>query len=330
MKRVAKPAGAYNIVVEEVEIPAIAPTEILIRAQCSLISRGSEIWRRYVREEAIDHRAMGYSLVGRVAAVGAAVEDFKTGDLVAALAPHAEYVAVEVVANQHKPAVVCLPPGLSPEAGTFWPLATSSVLWMWETEAGADHVVVIQGQGLVGSGCMQAAKAQGAGRVIGIDALPLRCELAHELGADAVIDTRAGDPVAQVLELTDGAGADVVVEAVGGRAGARAFAEAQDMLKHGGLLQVLGLYEEEPLPLYSGKIMGKRLVGSYLDPGLRPRGSARALELLATNQIQFAKMITHRFPYAEAAAAFDLLYNRLGETMAVLLMWETDLGDDDE
>ena len=322
MKRIAKPAGAYNIVVEEVEVPAIAPTEILIRAECSLISRGSEIWRRYVREEAIDHRAMGYSLVGRVAEVGAEVEEFKTGDLVAALAPHAEYVAVEVVASQHRPAAVRLPAGLAPEAGTFWPLGASSVLWMWETEAGPDDVMVIQGQGLVGSGCMQAAKAQGAGRVIGIDALPLRCELARELGADAVIDASAGDSVAQVLELTDGKGADIVVEAVGGRAGAQAFAEAQDMLKRGGLLQVLGLYENEPLPLYSEKIMGKRLIGSYLDASRRPEGSARALELLATDQIQFAKMITHRFPYTEAAAAFDLLYNRLGETMAVLLMWD--------
>ena len=322
MKRIAKPAGAYNIVVEEVEVPVVATTEILIRAECSLISRGSEIWRRYVREEAIDHRAMGYSLVGRVAEVGAEVEEFKTGDLVAALAPHAEYVAVEVVASQHRPAAVRLPAGLAPEAGTFWPLGASSVLWMWETEAGPDDVMVIQGQGLVGSGCMQAAKAQGAGRVIGIDALPLRCELAHELGADAVIDASAGDSVAQVLELTDGKGADIVVEAVGGRAGAQAFAEAQDMLKRGGLLQVLGLYENEPLPLYSEKIMGKRLIGSYLDADRRPAGSARALELLTTDQIQFAKMITHRFPYTEAAAAFDLLYNRLGETMAVLLVWD--------
>ncbi|MDP6702147.1 MAG: hypothetical protein QGH25_21015, partial [Candidatus Latescibacteria bacterium] len=103
---------------------------------------------------------------------------------------------------------------------------------------------------------------------------------------------------------------------------AAAFEQAQEMLKGGGLLQVLGLYEEEPLPLYSGKIMGKRLVGSYLDASLRPEGSARALELLATGAIRAEKMITHRFPYQEAAEAFDLLYNRLGETMAVLLMWD--------
>ena len=322
MKRVAKPAGAYNIVLEEVDVPAIAPTEVLVRAECSLISRGSEIWRRYVREEAIDHRMMGYSLVGRVAEVGAEVEDFQVGDRVAALAPHAEYVAMEVIDPGHQPSVVRLPDAVVAEAGTFWPLCTSSVLWMWQTEAGVDDAMVIQGQGLVGSGCMQAAKAQGVGRVIGIDALPLRCELARKLGIDEMVDASAVDPVEKVLELTDGQGADIVVEAVGGRAGAAAFAQAQDMLKRGGLLQVLGLYEEEPLPLYSNKIMGKRLVGSYLDSSLRPAGSARAMELLASGQIQFDEMITHRFPHTEAAEAFDLLYYRLGETMAVLLIWD--------
>ena len=322
MKRVAKPAGAYNIVLEDVEVPSIASTEILIRAERSLISRGSEIWRRYVREEAIDHRSMGYSLVGKVEEVGVEVEGFSVGDRVAALAPHAQYVNVDVVEDRHKPAAVCLPDKVSAEAGTFWPLGTSSVLWMWQTEAGAGDTMVIQGQGLVGSGCLQAAKAQGVERVIVVDGLPLRCELALSLGADEVIDASAVDPIARVLELTDGQGADVVVEAVGGRAGAAAFAQAQDMLKRGGLLQVLGLYEEEPLPLYSDKIMGKRLVGSYLDANQRAEGSARTLQLLASGQIQFDKMITHRFAYTEAAEAFDLLYKRLGETMAVLLTWD--------
>lgn len=322
MKRVAKPAGAYNIVLEEVEIPTNAATEVLIRAERSLISRGSEIWRRYVREEAINHRSMGYSLVGIVEEVGAEVTGFACGDRVAALAPHAQYVSVDVVDERHKPAAVRLPDGVSAEAGTFWPLGTSSVLWMWQTAAGDGDTMVVQGQGLVGSGCLQAAEAQGVERLIAVDGLPLRCDLASTLGADDVVDASAVDPVARVMELTDGQGADVVVEAVGGRAGAAAFAQAQDMLKRGGLLQVLGLYEDEPLPLYSDKIMGKRLIGSYLDGNERPRGSTRTLELLASGQIQFEKMITHRFAYAEAAEAFDLLYNRLGETMAVLLTWD--------
>lgn len=321
MKRVAKPAGRFNIAIEETDPPRPAPTEVLIRAECSLISRGSEIWRRYAREEAIDPRIMGYSLAGQVVEVGAQVAEFAPGDRVAALAPHAEYAAMEVVAPAHRPSVVRLPAGVSAEAGTFWPLATSSVLWMEELRAQPGDPVVILGQGLVGSGCMQILRALTGARAIAVDALPARCALARSLGADEVIDASAVDPVAAVRQLTGGAGAQAVVEAVGGRAGAAAFAQAQDMLRRGGLLQVLGLYEDEPLPLDSAKIQGRRLVGGYLDPEQRPRASDRALQLLAGEQLQAARMITHRFPFAEAAAAFDLLYHRPGETLGVILMW---------
>ena len=82
MKRVAKHAGQFNIVIEEAEVPKIGPTEVLIRAERSLISRGSELWRRYIREEAIDPRIMGYSLAGQVTEVGAQVKQFKAGDRV--------------------------------------------------------------------------------------------------------------------------------------------------------------------------------------------------------------------------------------------------------
>ena len=322
MKRVAKPEGQFNIVVEEVEVPAIAPTQVLIRAERTLISRGSEIWRRYVRPEAIDHQMMGYSLAGCVVEVGAQVDGLAIGDRVAAVAPHAEYVAVETVDASPRPRVVHLPDQISAETATFWPLATSSVLWMWQTGARPEDTMVILGQGLVGSGCMQVARAENMGRVIAVEALPSRVALARQLGADEVVDAAAEDPVEAVQRLTGGAGADIVVEAVGGRAGARAFAQAQDMVKRGGLLQVLGLYEDEPLPLDSGKIQGRRLVGGYLDPDQRPLGSDRALTLLAEGEIQMEKMITHRFPFVEAARAFDLLYNRLEETMAVILVWD--------
>ena len=322
MKRVAKPEGEYNIVIEDVPIPEIAPTEVLIRAECSLISRGSEIWRRYIRPEAIDHQSMGYSFVGDVVAVGARVDGFSIGDRVAAIAPHAEYVAVEIVSSRHQDPVVHLPDAVSSEAATFWPLSTSSVLWMWEIEAREEDTVAILGQGLVGSICMQALNAEANPRVIAVDALPLRCDLAGRLGADHVVDASSEDPVKAVKGLTDGAGADIVVEAVGGRAGAAAFAQAQDMVKRKGLIQVIGLYEDEPLPLDSGKIQGRRIVGGYSDGGKRSLGSDRALQLLGEKKINAEAMITHRFPFQEAAEAFDLLYTRLGDTMGVVLVWK--------
>ncbi|MBT3603777.1 MAG: zinc-binding dehydrogenase [Candidatus Latescibacteria bacterium] len=321
MKRVIKPKGVGRIEIEELSVPEIRQTEVLLRAERTLISRGSEIWRRYAREEAIDPKMMGYSFAGSVVQVGSRVDDLSMGERVAALAPHAEYVALEVTNSPHKPSVVSLPDSLSAEMATFWPLATSSTLWMQQTEAKADDTMVILGQGLVGSGCMQVAKALLGCRVIVVDALQLRCDLAKELGADEVIHAGECDPVEAVKELTGGKGADIVVEAVGGRQGAKAFVQAQDMLARGGLLQVLGLYEDEPLPLDSSKIQGKRLIGGYLDPTKRPEGSDRAIQLLMDGKIGIDQMITHRFHFEEAAEAFDLLYKRLDETMAVMLTW---------
>lgn len=322
MYRVIKPEGRYHVELEDIPVPDIASTEVLIRADKSLISRGSEIWRRYAREEAIDPRMMGYSMVGSIVAVGANVEgDFSMGDRVASLSPHAEYVVVEVNDGRHEPPLVVLPNDVSSEAGTFWPLGCSSVLWMDELSANEGDTVVIVGQGLVGSGCMQALKAKSKARVVAVDALPMRCDLAERLGADVVIDVSKKDPVKAVRALTEGVGADSTVYCVGGRSGTSAFDQCLDMTRRSGLVQVIGLYEDAPLPLDSGKIQGKRLVGGYQDGSRRPEASDRTIRYLAEGKIQFDRMITHRFPFTEAAEAFDLLYNRLHETMAVLLDW---------
>ena len=168
---------------------------------------------------------------------------------------------------------------------------------------------------------MQVAQHLQNCRVIAVDTLDLRCDLADQLGADAVVNAGQTDPIAAVKELTDGQRADVVVEAVGGRAGAKAFAQAQDMVRRGGLLQVVGLYEGEPLPLDSSKIQGKRLIGGYLDSTYRPQGSDTAIQLLMEDKIQTEAMVTHRFDFEDAAEAFDLLYTRLNEAMAVVMVW---------
>ena len=321
MKRVAKIEGQYHIVIEEVDVPEITDTQVLVKTSVTLISRGSEIWRRYVMPGPVAHSSMGYSLTGVVEAVGKDVAGFSPGDRVAVVAPHGEYVAAEAADPSIRPRVVHLPEEVSFEEGTFWPLVTSSVLWVREAGARKGDTMVIQGQGLVGSLCMQVAVADGLARIIAVDVLPLRCEMAERLGADAVINSEREDPIEAVHRLTDGQGADIVMEAVGGPAGLKAFAQAQDMVKRGGLIQVLGLYEGDPLPLDSSKIMGRRLIGGYLDSDRRPEGSDRALALLAEKKIQAEAMITHRLPFEQAAEAFDLLYNRLGETMAVLLLW---------
>ena len=92
MRRLAKPAGRYNLVLEEVPVPEPGPTEVRVKAVRSLISRGSEIGRRYTRDEAIDPQMMGYSMSGVVDAVGESVTHLDVGDRVVVSAPHADYV----------------------------------------------------------------------------------------------------------------------------------------------------------------------------------------------------------------------------------------------
>ena len=327
MKRVTKPAGQFNIVVEDVAVPEPGPHEIRVRSVRSLISRGSELWHRYIKHEAVDPNIMGYSVGGIVDAVGSEVTVFIPGDRVAISAPHAEYVIGNTNSHEYAegtgPKVVALPDNISFDQATFWPLTTSAVQWVELNDISPDHTVVILGQGLVGSLMLQVARANGDGRLIAVDALPMRCNLASALGADIVVNASTEDPLSRVLEITDGVGADVVVYAVGGRAGLDAFAQAQQMVARGGLIHVVGKYEDAPLPLNS-HIQKIRLIVGKLHDSERQQASDRALGLLADGHIATDRMITHRVDHLEAAAAFRFLHDCPAEAFGVLLTWDAD------
>ena len=324
MKRVAKPEGKFNVVLEDAPVPAVGPHDVRVRNVRSLISRGSELWRRYIRPEAVDPQIMGYSVAGVVDAVGAEVEGFAPGDRVGVSGPHAQFVVQDsrVASPSDGPRIVRIPDGLDFEQATFWPLTTSSVMWIDNDDIQPDDTVVIVGQGLVGSLLLQVARANGRGRLVAVDALPNRCALAAEVEADEVINASDVDPVARVLELTNGRGADVVIYAVGGRAGLRAFDQAQRMTATGGLLQVVGLYEDDPLPLSSSAIQRKRLIGGALPDSDRVAASARSLELLAEGRIATERMVTHRFPYQQAPEAFHFLHDHPEAALGVLITWD--------
>ena len=94
------------------------------------------------------------------------------------------------------------------------------------------------------------------------------------------------------------------------------------MLAPGGLLHLIGLYEDAPLPLSSGKIQRRKILGGYYGEGIGSGTAYRAMQLLRNGAIQTERMTTHRMPFTEAARAFDLLYNNMGEALGVLLDWE--------
>ena len=320
MLQVTKPEGFGNIQLEEVPIPTINARQVRVAADTTLISRGSELFRRYIMEEAVPPSIMGYSLTGVVEAVGAEVNDYRVGDRVMVVAPHAQYVVAEPNATDGR--IVPLLDGVSFEAGTFLPLATSAVAWSDSSGVKEGDTVVVLGQGLVGSLMMQVLRGYNPARIITVDALPLRCELSTQLGADVSINADETDPVEEVRRLTDGNGADLVIDCVGGYAGVKSFEQAQDMTRRFGTIQLIALYQQAPLPLHSSKMMSKRLVAGILTEAPRSEIAARALKKIENGEIRASEMITHRFHYTEAKDAFDLLWNSPGDALGVLIKWQ--------
>jgi Zn-dependent alcohol dehydrogenase len=79
----------------------------------------------------------------------------------------------------------------------------------------AGDTVAVIGCGGVGLNVIQGARHAGAERVIAIDMVPFKLDLAKQFGATDIVDASEGDPVSKVMEMTDQRGADVAFEVIG-------------------------------------------------------------------------------------------------------------------
>ena len=321
MWRAAKGAGVGNVFLERVPVPEPGSGEVLSRTRVSLISRGSELWRRYVMEEPVSPDIMGYSTAGLVERVGAGVTGFAPGDRVAVTAPHAEYSLRAVKAEDKDPRVMQLHSELSFDQGTLRPLATSGACWAQALGITAQDRVVVLGMGLVGNLVMQFARGYRPAQLIAVDTLELRCRVARETGAPEVVHAGEEDPVAAVRRLTGGAGASIVVDCVGGPPGVASFEQAQRMVSDGGLIQVNAKYHQQPLPLHVDRIQGRRILVSYPASIDRAAQGRAAMAALAAGEVRVEPLITHRFEARELKASFDLLYHHPERALGILLDW---------
>jgi alcohol dehydrogenase len=234
--------------------------------------------------------------------------------------PHAQFVLGHETGPRKM--VFELPEGLDHETATFLPLTTSSIMWMRTTPIEPGQTVVILGQGIVGALCAQIVRERSPGRVITVDAQPLRCEISGKLGADHVIDVSETDSVAAVMDLTDGKGADVVVECVGGQVGIRSFEQAQDMLAAGGVIHLISMYQGAPLPLDGDRFMNKQLIAGIRTKQPRHECLVDAARMLVDRTVRVDELITHRLPWEQTPEAYHMLYNDPDSALGVVLMWD--------
>jgi alcohol dehydrogenase len=163
--------------------------------------------------------------------------------------------------------------------------------------------VVVVGSGPIGLAAILTARLFSPGLVIAIDPAQSRLKAAEQFGAGVVINNADDDPVAQVLELTDGLGADVVVEAVGIPA---TFELCTRLVRAGGHVANVGVHGA-PATLHLEDLWIKNV---HITTGLVDTSSTPTLlRLITAGQIDAGRFITHRFAMDEFIEAYDVFAN---------------------
>ena len=165
----------------------------------------------------------------------------------------------------------------------------------------AGETVAVVGCGPVGIMAVQSAFAQGAGRVIAIDLLESRVRLAESLGAIPVVSGRE-NPVRRVLEITDGEGADVTIEAVGGP---RTILLAFELARPGGRVSCVGVSNAETLEYPLRESMSKDVTFRVGLANIH-RDIDETLALVAGGRVDPTVVVSHRMALEEAAEGYRL------------------------
>jgi L-iditol 2-dehydrogenase len=183
-------------------------------------------------------------------------------------------------------------------------------------EISTDTTALVVGAGMIGLLTLQALRAAGCSTIYVADLDRTRLKLAQEVGATAVLSSEK-DVAGQVMELTGGAGVDVVIEAVGRNETVKA---SIDSVRKGGTVVLVGnISPEATLPLQKVVTRQIRLQGSCASAGEYPH----AIELLASGAIQVKPFITAVAPLEEGPRWFERLYAHEPNLMKVILTPET-------
>lgn len=333
MKAALKTAnGQFELA--EVDRPKISgPDWVLARIKVSGIC-GTDL-RHWKKEEPhLKCKIMGHEMSGEIVEVGEAVTNVKPGDRVVIetvlgddtcdwcrvqqynLCPNLYPVRMKTVSQAFAeyvagPAKKCykLPDHVSFEEATL--LDTFSVCLHAIHLSGIklnDKVAVI-GAGPIGLGQLQLAKICGAD-VIVTDVVDSSLQLARELGADEVVNTKTEDGYKKVMEFTGNRGADIVFECAGGPSMPETLPQAVSFSRIGGKVVIVGGFDPGKIAIgleWQHIQMAEIQIipsASYSYWGIYPE-MQMCLDLLAKGKLNARKMITHNFSLTDINKAFE-------------------------
>jgi alcohol dehydrogenase len=171
-------------------------------------------------------------------------------------------------------------------------------------------VVAVVGAGPIGLAAILGARLYSPAHIVAIDLADARLDAAKRFGADVVINNSTEDPMVRILELTDGLGADVAIEAVGVP---DTFELAARLIRPGGYVANVGVHGK-PVTLHLEDLWIRNvtittgLVDTYSTPTL--------LRLIENHQINASLFATHHFELDDFMKAYDV-FARAADTGAL-------------
>ncbi|WP_121634295.1 NAD(P)-dependent alcohol dehydrogenase [Tropicibacter alexandrii] len=343
-----------RIVLEDKPIPDVGPNDALMRVTTTTIC-GTDIHilkGEYPVEKGL---TIGHEPVGVIEKLGSAVKGFREGQRViaGAITPsgwsHAclcGYCSQDGAGTKHgwKPIggwkfgntidgcqaeYVLVPDAMANLAPIADGLTDEEVLMcpdiMSTGFAGAENggikigdTVAIFAQGPIGLCATAGARLMGASRIIAVDRIPERLAMAQKMGADDVVNIGASnDPVGAIMELTDGRGVDVAIEALGLQA---TFEAALRVIRPGGTLSSLGVYSSDltiPLDAFAAGL-GEKSIRTALCPGGKER-MRRMMDVVRSGRVDLKGLVTHRYSLDDIEDAYDLFGNQRDGVLKVAI-----------
>jgi NADPH2:quinone reductase len=260
----------------------------------------------------------GWEVAGTVEALGEGVEDMSVGDRVIGQMGDGGYAEKALV---HQAGVYKMPEGMTFEEGCTIPVVFLTAWFalhrLCRLQANETALIQAGGSG-VGVAAIQVAKLAGA-RVITTAGGDEKCARCLELGADHAINYREKDFVQEVSRITEAAGADVVLESVGGQVFDKSLAV---MGRHGRLCTV-GNSSGQANTVDPRALMFKNLSlsGFYLGAEIAAGAAGPAMEDLLSlfQQGKLRTVVDRTFPLSEAAAAHRYVGERRNFGKVVLV-----------
>lgn len=334
-------------IAEVVEDPsrALGDTEVRIRTLFSGISAGTELtayrgsnpylnkkWdeddRLFVDgatsfEYPVD--GWGYEEVGEVAEVGASVQAVHVGDRIWGTWGH----RTETIQQEARAAARILPAGADPRIGIFSQIGAIALNVIIDADIHVGETVAVFGLGVPGQLVAQLARLNG-GRVIAVDGIASRRELATRLGAHEVLDASAGGVAETIRRMTGGRGADVCLEVTGNY---RALHEAIRAVAYSSRVCVAGFMQGDGQGLRLGEEFHHNRVElraaqiSGVAPAWQHRWNeyrlaSTAIDLAVSGRLDVASLISHTMPLSQAGEAFRMLDERPQDALQVVLSFD--------